>query len=149
MMTQDGALTSPQIEAARLVFEGCSQREAARRIDVPEATLRRWTQKPNWQVYLDELRTAASQTGIKAAVATLAKASSKAARVMVELMDDDKPEVRRAAAADVLGRCGIGEHLFNHDDKNEPLVSKDELVKALREAGITADDMGEKPTDDA
>lgn len=109
------ALTGQQLKAAMLVAETGNQREAARRLKIPQRTVSSWAQTPAWSDHMRRL----SQTGVEAAIETIRASTSEAAQVIAGIMRDPEEDsrVRLAAATALLDRVKeIGSHVHQHID---------------------------------
>lgn len=125
----NGTLSGQQIEAATRVFEGRSLRDVAEEMGVGKTTMARWAKLPAWESFVHELEAAAHESGIKSAVRRLDKAADEAAKVLVELLDDEKGELRHKAATSILDRRGLGPHSFEHSDDGKTTAA--ELEEAI------------------
>jgi hypothetical protein len=137
---QTETLSAEQLAALTMVFEGSSLRAAARAIGTTSAKIERWAKKPQWGRHLADLEAKAKAITEARAMRRLSKSVDRAAEVLVELLESPLESVRLAAAAKVMALRGIGEHTYVHGAEERELVSKEDVVKALREAGITPDD---------
>lgn len=83
---------------ALAVARGSSLAAAARHLDVPESTARRWAAEPTFKPTVDGFR----RQMISRAVGHLTRAANSAVMVLVKLLKSDDEDVRLKAARAVL-----------------------------------------------
>lgn len=119
-------LNDNQRRAAELMSLGVAQVRVARALDIREATISEWKRWPEFQAFLNELRTDARQS-FKEAQSGLA---ALAAETLAELMLKGNPELRTRIALAVWSR-GLGDD--KTADPNASAVGAS-ILAALRNA---------------
>lgn len=95
---KNNSLTPRQINAVRCILENNSIEEAARRAKVSRSTIYNWLRDDSFRSLLEEARIVAFKSGLDA----LKGATSKAARVLIGLLDSNSEKELRLVAREII-----------------------------------------------
>ncbi len=131
---ENQSLTYRQRRTIGFLVAARSQEEGRRRAGVGKTTLARWLQDPPFRAELTRQRNQV----IEEALATLRSAMVKAAQVLVDLLDDENPRLRRFVAVDIINlvlrgleKADLSEEVRRHEFSGDLTVA--DLIRKATE----------------
>lgn len=120
--TKNGKMDRSKELALPVLARESNLTKAAKELGIDRDQIYKWLRDEEYRKEVDNLRTAL----VDVAIGSLKASVSRATAVMVDLLEDENPQIRLKAANDILGHVSKFIELRNFDDRLKEL---EEAVK--------------------